>query len=46
MSLARLYREDRPVSVLLGGSGIRRIAVQQTPKVGALLQAPPVLAIY
>ena len=46
MSLASLYREARPVSVLLGGSGVSRIAAQQAPKVGALLQARSSSAAY
>ena len=46
MSLASLYREDRPVIVLLGSSGVSRIAAQQAPMAGALLQARPSPVVY
>ncbi len=38
MFVVSLNRECRPVGVLLGGSGISRIAPQKLPDVGALLK--------
>jgi len=38
MFVASSNRECRPVGVLLGGSGISRIALRKQPDVGALLK--------